>query len=230
MYYEGECDSQIAARMRAAAFVFSFADPLHPCISLFTHRLLAQRRFSASEGSPCTSAPRILIVTPELEFPATATKQTLPPISNRYKKRFSRPESICRNRFGVLPSNFHLLASSLQDLIANLELEFRLTSIRISEQNFPIANFSRFLVCNRRESGQFRTSFQLRGTNEVYTSGRAASVMSEVAVPRAAGPRLTGSQLHVTVCYGLATQRFGNCFSRLLIFGISQIWMYGFSG
>ena len=49
--------------------------------------------FSCSRASrePVISSPQDLIVTPRLEFPATATKQDSKPISNRYKTAFFAP-------------------------------------------------------------------------------------------------------------------------------------------
>jgi hypothetical protein len=86
MFGETESDFQIAAQTRAASSGASRRAPQpRPRISLVTHHSLAQRRLAASEGSPITPASRILIVTPRLEFPASAAKQTLPAISNRYK-------------------------------------------------------------------------------------------------------------------------------------------------
>jgi len=57
-----------------------------------------------------------LIVTPELEFPLTATKQTLRAFSNRYKTPFSNLRFASSS---ATASNSELLASSLQKLIAN---------------------------------------------------------------------------------------------------------------
>jgi hypothetical protein len=45
--------------------------------------------------------------------------------------------SIGQNNLGAVPASLQPLVPSLQNLIANLQLEFRLTPIRINELKFP---------------------------------------------------------------------------------------------
>jgi len=68
------------------------------------HHSLAHRRFT-SEELFITTASRILIVTPRLEFPASATKQTLRAISNRYKLCLLQLGVTCTSRFAAVPSS-----------------------------------------------------------------------------------------------------------------------------
>jgi len=89
-----------------------------------------------------------LIVTLELEFPLTPTKQTLHPFSNRYKARFLRPP--WRTRFLHPPCRARALQPAWRTdvsnprwthrpakfLIANPRLEFPVSLIRISQLEF----------------------------------------------------------------------------------------------
>jgi len=80
-----------------------------------------------------------LIVTLELEFPLTPTKQTLHPFSNRYKARFLRPPwrtHVSNPRWTCRPAKF---------LIANPRLEFPVSLIRISQLEFSNRDKMRFL-------------------------------------------------------------------------------------
>jgi ketosteroid isomerase-like protein len=141
MFYEAEYEFQIAARSRGAdGATFHRAPQPRRCIPLVTHHSLAQE-LDASEASHITTASRILIVTPRLEFPANSTKQTLPPISNRYKMHFFHLGTACTGRFAAAPSSLHALLPSLKNLIANLELEFSVNPIRITKLEFPNRKF-----------------------------------------------------------------------------------------
>jgi hypothetical protein len=141
MSYETESEFQIAARTRGASCVaIRRAPQLRPRISLIPHQSLAQRRFT-SEGLLITTASRILIVTPRLEFHASARNQTLPAISNRYKLRLLQLRVTCTSRFAAVPSSLQPLIPRLQNLIANLELEFRVTPIRITKLQFSNRKF-----------------------------------------------------------------------------------------
>jgi hypothetical protein len=138
MFCEAESEFQIAAR------------PPQPCphIPFVTHHSLAHGP-DLSEGRRITATPRILIVTPRLEFPANATKQTLPPISNRYKTHFFRLGTACASHFAAVPSGRAALHPSLKKpwppcgarLIANLELEFSVNPIRITKLEFSNRKF-----------------------------------------------------------------------------------------
>jgi len=87
-----------------------------------------------SSIQPPTSSLQNLIVTPELEFPATRRKQNSSSISNRYKTGFWQASS------GIEP-----LVSSLQNLIANPRLKSALSTkdssdLQISNRE-PLAIF-----------------------------------------------------------------------------------------
>ncbi len=149
MFCEAESEFQIAARTRdAGGAAFRHARKARPRISLICHPSRAQR-FAASEGSHIPAAPQILIVTPRLEFPASATKQTLPAISNRYKLRFLHLDAACTSRFAAVASTLQARLPNLKHpwppvggrLIANLELESRVNPIRISELKFSNRKF-----------------------------------------------------------------------------------------
>ena len=141
MFCETESEFQIAARTRRASrAAFRHALQLRPRISLISYPSRAQR-LAAVEGSLIATAPRILIVTPRLEFPASATKQTLPAISNRYKPPLLQLDATWTSRFDAVSSSLQLLPPRLQNLIANLELEFRINHIRINELEFSNRKF-----------------------------------------------------------------------------------------
>jgi hypothetical protein len=141
MFCETESEFQIAVRTRGVGGVaFRRAPQPRPHISLICHPSHAQR-LAASYGSFVTNASRILIVTPRLGFPSNATKQTLPAISNRYKPSLLQLGVACTSRFASGPSSLQALLPSPQNLIANLELEFRVNSIRINELKFSNRKF-----------------------------------------------------------------------------------------
>jgi hypothetical protein len=142
MYYEIEFEFQIAARKRAAR------EQVRPACSLAAKRPLRGSPSVArtprslpklGRGSPFTirksrvTSHRILIETPRLEFPATPTKQTLRPSSNRDKITLfsSGLAASARNRREPSPPEF---------LIANLELEFFLNIVKSTKYKFLIAN------------------------------------------------------------------------------------------
>jgi len=105
MFSERASEFQIAARTRGAGCVAIRRAPQPRLrISRIPHHWLAPRRFT-SEELFITTASRILIVTPRLEFPASATKQTLPAISNRYKLCLLQLGVTCTSRFAAVPSS-----------------------------------------------------------------------------------------------------------------------------
>jgi hypothetical protein len=168
MFHERKFEFQIAARDRGAAGLgFRRLSPGHRRISLVTCRLPLVTHHPplitalANHQSRVTSQG-FLIVTLELEFPATATKPTSRPISNRYKTPFLHPGFMRGNRSGPATSDPQLLARSLQFLIANLRLEFFLSSTKSMNYNSLIANGWRFFLAwqvssrTHPASGKFR--------------------------------------------------------------------------
>ena len=173
MFYEAHSESRIAAHTRAASrAAFRRAPQLHPRISLISRPSLAQR-LAASEGSLVTTAPQFLIVTPRLESPTSATKQTLPAISNRYKLRLLQLGTACTSPFAAA-SSLQPLLPCLQNpwppvggrLIANLELESRINPIRITRLQFSNRKFLAIL------------SFPMRAANR---ESQAAALLIENA-------------------------------------------------
>jgi hypothetical protein len=157
MFCETESEFQIAAQTRAASSgAFRRAPQPRPRISLVTHHLLAQRRPAASQGSLITPAPRILIVTPRLEFPANTTKQTSTPIPNRYKMPFFHLDAPGTHHFAAIPSSLQPLIPRPQNLIANLELESRLTPLRINKLQFSNRKF--FAISSALNRAAYRKS------------------------------------------------------------------------
>jgi hypothetical protein len=149
MSYEAESEFQIAARTRGVGgATFHRAPQPRPRIPLVTQHSLAQG-LDVSEESRITTRSQILIVTPRLEFPANATKQTPRPISNRYKTHFFHLGTACTSRLAAAPSSLYALPPSLKNpwppcggrLIANLELEFSVNPIRITKLEFPNRKF-----------------------------------------------------------------------------------------
>jgi len=192
MFCETESEFQIAARTRAASGVaFRRAPQPRPRISLVTPTSLPQKR-RASEASLITPAPRILIVTPRLEFPATLTKQSLGRISNRYKTAvfssgFPAP---ARNRRDPVPPEF---------LIANLELEFFLNIAKSTKYKFLIANKCDF--CVRRGGSRFCapeslfTGWNLSSeTGSTILAGRLKTIIGAI--------RRTLVKVKSLLCYG----------------------------
>src|SRR5262249_4155245 len=89
MIYAAESEFQIPAHRRAAgSLAFPRALRPRPRIPLVAYHSFAEQ-LHTSEASPGAAAPRILIVTPRLEFSATVRKQKLWSISNRNKMAFS---------------------------------------------------------------------------------------------------------------------------------------------
>jgi hypothetical protein len=153
MLYERKFGFQIAAQERAsgskARSAYMLARKLPPRGSKF----FVDRTATVSKcrrGSPSTiHKPRvanhgILIETQRLEFPATRTKQRLRFISNRDKTAvFSSGLPVeAQNQRESSPPEF---------LIANLELEFFLSTSKSIKYNFLIANKLRFCA---QESGE----------------------------------------------------------------------------
>jgi hypothetical protein len=146
MFCETESEFQIAARTRGAGGVaFRRAPQPSPRISLIHHHLLAQRRLGASERS-ITPASRILIVTPRLRFPASATKQTLSPISNRYKLPLLHLDAV---------------RPSVENLIENARLKSELSGNFPTVCKFLIENGSGFPI-PPRSANPPRYEFHLR--------------------------------------------------------------------
>jgi hypothetical protein len=87
--------------------IFSSAASCGPCFVLIAS-------VSSSDVQPLNSNLQLLIVTPELKFPATRRKQTANPISNRYKSRllhaalFSANAVVCCELHPAPPSVSHL--------------------------------------------------------------------------------------------------------------------------
>ena len=128
-------------------------------------QIAAHTRAAASEASLIAPAPRILIVTPRLEFPANTTKQTLPTISNRFKiALFLRVDSPWRMPFLHLDTAFSLsfqpLVSTLQNLIANARLRSELSGKIPTVCKFLIANGSGFPI-PQRSANPTRYEFHL---------------------------------------------------------------------
>lgn len=163
MLYETRFRIELAARNRGAIGLgFRRLSPLQRSTSPASHHsplfacpppLIPAR---TNRESPVASH-RFLIVTLELEFPLTPTKQKLRNISNRHKMRFlhpgrrsgtpfSHPGFAGRNRSGAAATSLQAPASSLQNLIANPRLEFFLNSPKSINYNFLIANRWRFFL------------------------------------------------------------------------------------
>ena len=148
MYYEFAFD-QTAARKRTAgdqsrsACLHEAARPLRGSNSSVARppRTLPK----LGRGSPGTirksrvTSHLILIETPRLEFPATPTKQTLRPSSNRDK--------IALFSSGLSASGRNQRELSLFEfLIANLELELFLNIVKSTKYKFLIANKRGFCI------------------------------------------------------------------------------------
>jgi hypothetical protein len=150
--YERKFEFQSAARKRAVG------DQLGLACALAAKHPPKGSTFSVSCTGPTPSDHRdvspfmlhtpgaeshgFLIVTPRLEFRATARKQSPGRFSNRYKTRFLCPP--CRidvfvSRVPTLVRNQRRPASS-KFLIANLELEFFLSIAKSMKYKFLIAN------------------------------------------------------------------------------------------
>src|ERR1700719_4717976 len=135
---------------------------------------------ASSSFQPRASSLKILIANARLEFNVSHSKQNLLKISNReriaiFHPRFhplahkgratTRPPKV-QPRFRPLCSSFQPRASSLQNLIANPELEFPATtrkqSIGIESNRKKKRGFcvrrggSRFFISIRTHSGEFR--------------------------------------------------------------------------
>jgi hypothetical protein len=149
MLYERKFGFQIAAQERAsgskARSAYTLARKLPPRGSKF----FVDRTATVSKcrrGSPSTiHKPRVLIETQRLEFPATRTKQRLRFISNR-------------DRTAVFSSGLPVEAQNQREssppefLIANLELEFFLSTSKSIKYNFLIANKLHFCAPESGES------------------------------------------------------------------------------
>ncbi len=154
MYREREFEFQIAARKRAAGdqlrSACSLAAKRPPQASTFLAAFAPRTLPKLGHGSPFTihqsrvTSHAILIETPRLEFPATATKQSSGRISNRVQNRmFSLRDCPPRHEIGAAPPP--------EFLIANLELEFFLNIAKSMKYKFLIANKCGFCVCPRRD-------------------------------------------------------------------------------
>ncbi len=145
MSYEIKSAFQIASRKRAAGDQARSPCSLpakHP--SQGSNFSLTRTGLMPSDGAASTpdtsraASHGILIETPRLEFPATATKQRLRPTSNRDKIAVfsSGFPALARNRQQPWPPEF---------LIANLELEFRITHTKLSPLRISNRKFSPLL-------------------------------------------------------------------------------------
>ena len=154
MLYERKFGFQIAAQERAsgskARSVYTLARKLPPRGSNFfvdrTATVSKYRRGSPSTiHKPRVASHGILIETLRLEFPATRTKQRLRFISNRDKTAvFSSGLPVeAQNQRESSPPEF---------LIANLELEFFLSTSKSIKYNFLIANKLHFCAPESGES------------------------------------------------------------------------------
>jgi len=153
-----------------------------------------------------------LIVTLELEFPLTPTKQTLHQFSNRYKARFLRPPWRARGShppWRMHVSNPRWTCRPAKFLIANPRLEFPVSLIRISQLEFSNRDKMRVL------HPPWRTVIS-RPASRSCSSGLSSFQ------PRASSFQNPCADL---APQGFATYRLGNCSRRLFIFGMSQIWM-----
>jgi len=148
MSYEIKSAFQIASRKRAAGDQARSPCSLPAKLPRQASTLFIARTdltpFGRRDGSPlCANTSRaasyeFLIVTPRLEFPATATKQRLRPTSNRDKIAVfsSGFPALARNRQQPWPPEF---------LIANLESEFRITHTKLSPLRISNRKFSPLL-------------------------------------------------------------------------------------
>jgi hypothetical protein len=149
MYYERKFEFQVAARKRASGdhtrSAYSLAAKQTPQASTFFVARPGPTPSCRRDGSPLTpnksraTSHGFLIVTPRLEFPATATKQSLERISDRYKTALFSSELpvLARNWREPSPPEF---------LVANLELESFLNIAKSTKYKFPIANKCGFSV------------------------------------------------------------------------------------
>jgi hypothetical protein len=173
MYYEIKFDFQTAARKRAArdqsrsACLHEAKRPLRGSNSSVarTSRTLPK----LGRGSPFTigksqvTSHPVLIETPRLEFPATLTKQRLHLTSNRDKIAVFSSELPLDDRNRQEPS-------SLEFLIANLELEFFLNIVKSTKYKFLIANKRGFRV--RRGGSRFCASESLFAGRNLSSENR----------------------------------------------------------
>jgi hypothetical protein len=144
MYYEIKFEFQIAARKRAASDQARSACSLAAKASTAFIARTDLTPFDRRDGSPLSAntsraaSHGSLIVTPRLECPATATKQSLGRISNGYKTAvFSS---------GLpAPAGYRQEPSPPEFLIANLELEFHLTHRKLSALRISNRKFLRVL-------------------------------------------------------------------------------------
>jgi hypothetical protein len=202
MYYERKFEFQIAPRKRAAGdhtrSAYSLAAIHPPKGSAFFAASTRRTLSKLVRGSPCTihksrvTSHRILIVTPRLEFPATATKQSLEHISNRYKTAlFSSGFPVpVRSRREPSPPEF---------LIANLELNFFLNIAKSTKYKFLIANKRGFSV--RCDGSRFRAPESLfPGLN--LTSENRSTILAGRLKTIIGAIRRTLVKVKSLLCYG----------------------------
>ena len=196
MYYERKFEFQIAARKRAAG------DQLRSACSLAAkHPPQGSAFFAAStrrtlsklgRSSPFTihksrvTSHGILIVTPRLEFPASATKQSLERISNRYKTAVFSSESPVHARSRREPSPPEFPWAPWR-LIANPELEFFLNIAKSTKYKFLIANKRDFCVRRGGRGFSRRCDGSRFSATESLFAGRNLNVRESFSLSRFKG-------------------------------------------
>jgi hypothetical protein len=183
MYYERKLDFQVAARKRLSGdqtpSVCSPAAKHPPKGSTFSLASADPTPSDRRDGSPFTpnvsqaASQGFLIVTPRLEFPATAIKQSPDRISNRYK-------------IAVFSSKFPAPARNRQEA---------------SPPEFLIANRSHFLWRKSTSSGSDSASPQKTGTQTRCVSLAPISYSWPLLPDFDAAARLTWQELNCGSCY-----------------------------
>jgi hypothetical protein len=204
MYYERKFDFQVAARKRVSGdqtqSVCSPAAKHPPQGSTFSVARADPTPSDRRDGSPFTpnalqaASHGFLIVTPRLEFPATATKESPDRISNRYKiavfsSGFPAP---ARDRQEASPPEF---------LIANPRLRPLLNTSKSRKCKFLIANRSHFLWRKRASSGSGSASPQRTGTQTRCVSLAPIPYSWPLLPDFDAAARLTWQELNCGSCY-----------------------------
>ncbi len=213
MYYERKFEFQIAARKRAAGDQLRSGCPpaaMHPpqgsaFLAASTRRTLPKlgRSSSFTIHKSRVASHRILIVTPRLEFPARATKQSLERISNRYKTAVFSSESPVHARSRREPSPPEFPWAPWR-LIANPELEFFLNIAKSIKYKFLIANNCGFSV--RCGGSRFRDPESLfAGLN--LTSENRSTILASRAETRGIAT-FEGLQLKLSRSYVMVTLTF----------------------
>jgi hypothetical protein len=202
MYRERKFEFQIAARKRAAGdqlrSACSLAAKHQPQSSTFFVAFTPRTLCKPGYGLPFmlqrsrVTSHRILIETPRLEFPATPTKQTLRPTSNRDKI------TLFFSRLAVPPRN-HRDTSPPEFLIANLELEFFLNIAKSMKYKSLIANKRRFSV--RCDGSRFRAPESLFGCRNLSSENRSTTLAGRLKL-KIGAIRTTLVKVKSLLCYG----------------------------